>query len=258
MKKVIVVFILLSGFVWAFEAAAMRSLLTLFSKDTIMLVSKTYGRSGLRALETLSVRHGKNGIKMLDDVYARYGSRGVEILSKYGEKAVESRNVYAMVSRYGDKGFYLARKYPGSAKLYEKFGDRFVSMTERFGAKRVMRYLAGSRKYGAQEKVMGFLEKFGEKGNRFLDRHWGKLLTSGFVLLNSESLIASTENIGREVVHTGGDMAVNTAKEVANSQVGWFAGIALLLLVVFKYGLDFFSRLLLLLRKKDTSVEGSR
>jgi hypothetical protein len=215
-------------------------------------VSKSYGKNALRALETLSAKYGRNGLKVLDDVYARYGSKGVEILSKYGEKALQSKGAYAMVSRYGDRGFYLLKKYPGSVDLYSKFGDRFVDMAGRFGPKRMMKYLSGSKKYGAEEKVLSFLEKFGDKGNRFLDRHWGKLLTSGFVLLNADSLIASTENIGKEVVHTGGDTVVKTTKEIADSQVGWFAGIAILLLVIFKYGLDFVAGLFARFRRADT------
>jgi len=252
MKKGILIFILLSGFVWAFEGIAARSLLSLFSRETITVVSKSYGKNALRALETLSAKYGRNGLKILDDVYARYGSKGVEMLSKYGEEALQSKSTYAMVSRYGDRGFYLVKKYPGSVDLYSKFGDRFVDMAERFGPRRMMKYLSGSKQYGAEEKILGFLEKFGDKGNRFLDRHWGKLLASGFVLLNADSLIVSTENIGKELIHAGGDIVVKTTKGIADSQIGWFVGIAMLLLVIFKYGLDFISGVLMRFRRGDT------
>ena len=99
-----------------------------------------------------------------------------------------------------------------------------------------------------------FLEKYGEKGNAFLDKHWGKLLTSGFVLLNADDLIGSMENVSKKAVDTGGNMVVKSVESVANSNVGIFMGVALLLFVLFKYGVDFVLRVLNRRWKRESDV----
>ena len=65
------------------------------------------------------------------------------------------------------------------------------------------------------------------------------MLTSGFVFLNADDLVESMENVGKKTVDKTGDFATNSVKNIANSNLGIFMGIALLLFVFFKYGLDF-------------------
>ena len=86
------------------------------------------------------------------------------------------------------------------------------------------------------------MDKYEEKGNAFLNKHWGKLLTSGFVLLNAESLIDSTKNIANHGVDKGAEVVEYSVKNVADSQLGWMIGLALLLFVFFKYGIENIAR----------------
>jgi len=239
MKKIIMGLLLLSCTLFAFESALVKSLYTVFGKNTVTLVSKQYGKEGLSALNMLTKKYGKEGIKVLENVSAKYGEKGVQVLSRYGEIAVKNKASFEMVSKYGDEGFYLLKQYPQSVKQYEKFGEKFMTASQKYGDKRVVNYLDESAKFKQDGKVMRFLANFGDKANVFLDRHWGKLLTSGFVLLNAEDLVKSMENVSTKVVDKTGDVASKSVESIANSQLGWFMGIALLLFVFFKYGLDF-------------------
>lgn len=239
MKKIIMGLLLLSCTLLAFEGALVKSLYSVFGKSTVNLVSKQYGETGLNALKILSKKYGKDGIKVFESVSAKYGEKGVQVLSRYGEIAVKNKASFEMASKYGDEGFYLLKQYPQSVKQYEKFGERFIVSTQKFGDKRVVNYLGESAKFGQDGKVMNFLEKFGEKANIFLDRHWGKLLTSGFVLLNADNLVQSMENVSTKAVDKTGDVATKSVEHISNSNLGIFIGIALLLFVFFKYGLDF-------------------
>ena len=238
MKKLLLLF-LLTASLFAFESAAVKVLAKTFSKSTISTVAKQYGDDGLKALQKLSARYGKEGLKRLEGYSARYGKEGLAILSRYGEKALTNKTTFEMVKKYSDKGYYLVRQYPArSVKYYEKYGDTFVKTANKVGDGRMMRYMDGAAKYGKEDKVLRFLDKYGEKGNAFLDRHWGKLLASGFVLLNADSLVESTKNIVNHTVDKGAEAVEHGVKEVANSQLGWFLGIALLLFVFFKFGVD--------------------
>ena len=230
---------MLTASLFAFEGAAIKVLTKYFSKSTISSVAKRYGDDGLKALDKLSSHYGKDGLKLMERYAAQYGKEGLAVLSRYGEKALANKTTFEMVKKFGDKGYYLVRQYPArSVKYYEKFGDTFVKIADKIGDSRMMRYMDGAAKYGKEDKVLKFLDKYGEKGNAFLDKHWGKLLVSGFALLNADDIVASAKNIANHTVDKVGDVAQNGVKEVANSQLGWFIGLALLLFVFFKYGLD--------------------
>ena len=249
MKKIVLI-LLMSTSLFAFEGAAAKALARFFSKETITLVSKQYGANGIRALERLSATHGKGALEVMKRYGAKYGDKGLKILAQYGEKAVANRASFEMVKRFGDKGFYLVRQFPQRATAYyEKYGDKFVTTANKVGNSRTITYLDAAAQHNADGKVLRFLEKFGEKGSLFLDRHWGKLLTSGFVLLNAESLIDSAKNVANHGLDKGGEMVEQSVKHVADSQLGWMIGLALLLFVFFKYGLEAIVRVW---RRKET------
>ena len=100
-----------------------------------------------------------------------------------------------------------------------------------------------AKKYNADGKIIRFLEKFGEKANIFLEKHWGKLLVSGFVLLNADDIIQSMENVAKTGVKEGGEVVTKSVDSIVNSQFGLLAGIALILFAIFKFGIDFFMRI---------------
>jgi hypothetical protein len=64
------------------------------------------------------------------------------------------------------------------------------------------------------------------------------MLATGFVLLNADSLIESTKNIANHGLDKGREVAQESIKNIANSQLGWMIGLALLLFVFFKYGIE--------------------
>jgi len=238
MKKLILL-LLLSSVLFAFEGAALKVLTKYFSKESISMISKQYGSTGIKALESLSAKYGKNALGMVAKYGSKYGDDGLRLLAQYGEKAVANRASFEIVKKFGDKGFYLVKQFPQrSVKYYDKYGDRFVTVANNTGASRTMHYLDDAAKYGKDDKVLRFLEKYGDKGNAFLDKHWGKLLTSSFVLLNAESLIDSTENIANNAVNKGGEVVEHSVKNLVDSQLGWMIGLSFLLFVFFKYGLD--------------------
>jgi hypothetical protein len=230
---------MLTASLFAFESAAVKVLAKTFSKSTISSVAKHYGDDGLNALQKLSSRYGKEGLKRLESYSVRYGKEGITILSRYGEKALANKTTFEMVKKFGDKGYYLVRQYPArSVKYYEQYGNTFVKTANKVGDSRMMRYMDGAAKYGKEDKVLKFMDKYGEKGNAFLDKHWGKLLTSGFVLFNAESLVDSAKNVANHTVDKGSEVVEKGVKDIANSQLGWFLGITLLLFVFFKFGVN--------------------
>jgi len=238
MKKILL-FMMLTASLFAFEGAAVKVLAKYFTKETIEVVSKKYGSNGLKALEKLSATHGKSALGLMEKYGAKYGEEGLKLLSRYGEKVVANRASFEMVKHFGDKGFYLVRQFPVRATTYyEKYGNKFVKTTDKIGATRTIRYMDEAAKHGAEGKVLTFLDKFGQKGSLFLDKHWGKLLTSGFVLLNAESLINSAKNVANHGLDKGGEVVEHSIKNVADSQLGWMIGLALLLFVFFKYGFE--------------------
>ena len=247
MKKIAFIILLVVSQIFAFEGAIVKNLLKAFSRDTIKVTMQRYGNRGVEALEKLYVKYGKNGLNRLKSIEAKYGKEGVNLVAKYGDEVVKNRRTFNLVEKFGDRGFYLIKRFPNrSVEYYNKFGDKFVILSDKFGSSRMIRYLDGAKKYDADGKIMHFLEKFGQKGNEFLDRHWGKLLASGFVLLNADDIIKSMENVSNDLITTTGktitDTTSNIAKNIANSNLGILLGIAAILFVVFKYGWDFLDR----------------
>jgi hypothetical protein len=242
MKKLILFLLVVQLF--GFEGAMVRGLSKFFSKTTIEAVASRYGSSGVKALEKLAPKYGSRGAEKLELISAKYGGRGVEMVARYGEIAVKNRTAFEMVSKYGNRGVYLLRQFPIKAtEYYKKFGDKFVNLTEKFGTTRIVKYLDEAKKYGADGKIVKFLEKFGEKANQFLEKHWGKLLVSGFVLLNADDIIQSMENVAKTGVKEGGEVISKSVDSIVNSQFGLLAGISLILFVIFKFGIDFFMRI---------------
>ena len=124
MRKIVLI-LLMSASLFAFEGAAAKALARFFSKETITLVSKQYGPTGIRALERLSATYGKGALEVMKRYGAKYGDEGLKILAQYGEKAVANRASFEMVKRFGDKGFYLVRQFPQRATAYyEKYGEQ--------------------------------------------------------------------------------------------------------------------------------------
>jgi hypothetical protein len=248
MYRVLFILIITTYSLFGFESQIIKFLSKTFSKNTISNVSKQYGENGLNGLKTLTNKYGKNSLLKLNEIGNKYGNRGIELLSKYGEAALKNKHTFDIVDKFGSKGFYLIKKYPNkSVNYYNKFGSKFITNADKFGNKRVIKYLDESAKYNQDGKIIKFLNKFGEKGNNFLNNHWGKLLTSGFVLLNADSLIASTENIVNNGVDKGTEVVSDSIENIANSQIGLFVGISILLFIFFKYG---FEKIISLRKKK--------
>ena len=237
---------LLAVNLFAFEGTIVKGAIKLFSKESVEKISKKYGDDGIKALVKLK-NSSYNSLEKLQHIYAKYGKEGIKIVAKYGEKAVANKECFEIVRKFRDKGFYLITRFPRkSVEYYKKFGDRFVVLCERFGSSRVIGYLEGAKKYNADKKIIRFLERFGEKANEFLDRHWKKLLISGFVLLNADSLIKSSENVAKEAVDVAGKSVVyifSKAIESLFNSTGIFIGIAFIVFVILKFGADFILKL---------------
>ena len=85
---------------------------------------------------------------------------------------------------------------------------------------------------------MELLSKFGDKAIQFFQANWGKLLTGGFVLLNSDEIITSIENVGKEALAVTGETVSKSVDSISNSNLGLIIGFALILLVFLKFGWD--------------------
>jgi hypothetical protein len=241
MKKLILLLLVIQLF--GFEGAMIKGLSKFFSKTTIEIVASKYGNNGLKALEKLVPKYGSRGVEKLEMISAKYGSKGIDIVAKYGEIAIKNRIAFEMVSKYGNRGVYLLRRFPVKAtEYYKKFGDKFVDLTEKFGTTRIIKYLDEAKKYGADGKIVKFLEKFGDKANIFLEKHWGKLLISGFVLLNADDIIQSMKNVTKTGIKEGGEVIIKSVDSIVNSQFGLLAGLSLILFIIFKFGIDFFMK----------------
>jgi len=250
MKKIVFILVLVSQ-IFAFEGAVVKTLLKVFSRDSIELIAKKYGNKGVEALEKLSAKYGKNGLQRLKEINAIYGKEGVNLVAKYGDIVVRNRETFNIAKQFGDKGFYIIKRFPyKSVEFYNKFGDKFVVLSDKFGTSRVIGYLDDAKQYNADGKIITFLDKFGEKANIFLDRHWGKLLASGFVLLNADDIIKSSENIAKDTINKTGDVVTKSVSNVADSNFGILVGIAFMLFIIFKYGWDLILQLISKFRKK--------
>ncbi len=223
-------------------SAVLKQLPKFFVKETIV----HYGSTGKTVLQILGAKYGKQAVSKFQAIEKTYGKKGISLVGRYGDDAViGSKEGFSMVSRYGDRGYYMLGKYPKSPMLYANFGDRYMKAVERFGAGRVTRWLTEAKTKENAQKVLRYLEKFGEKAAAFYERNWGKLLISGFALLNAETLVAGGVEVGRRAVHETGEVvkgvSVGIMKEILSSQMIYFFGAALLLYVLFSLWLKWIS-----------------
>jgi hypothetical protein len=208
MKKIL--FFILVVNLFAFEGAVVKSLGKVFSKDMIEIVGKKYGNKGVEALEKLSATYGKNAFKKLEEISAKYGPKGIELFNKFGNIAIKDNITFKMVSKYKDKAVYLLRKYPQSEKYFAKYGDLFMNVADNYGNKRVIKFLDEAAKRNEGKKVLEFIQKGGVKAVEFIERNWGKILVSGFVLLNSDKIIDSSTTVANHSVDIVKEMVINS------------------------------------------------
>jgi len=211
----------------------------LFTKTTLANIQRTYGDDGIAALRHLAIRYKTGAINKLSKIKSLYGSRGVNLFAKYSDEiVVKNYNNFKFISKYDDKGYYLLKQYPRSMSYYNKYGNKFMIAVDKYGNKKVISYLNDSAKYNMDNKVMLLLDKYGEKAVRFFESNWGKLLATGFTLLNSDEIINAIENTGIKTVKTTGNIITDSIDNIANSQLGLLIGIAFILFILFKYGFN--------------------
>lgn len=215
-----------------------KNSLKFIKPNVIESIGKKYGDDGVVALERLSVKYQDKSLQKFNSIADEYGANGIKIVAKYGDDIVVNKSSISLLSKYQDKGYYMLRQYPNSIKYYEKYGDDFMKISDNFGNQRVIKYLDDSSKYGQDGKVMELLSKFGDKANQFFQANWGKLLTAGFVLLNSDEIITSIENVGKEALAVTGETVSKSVDSISNSNLGLIIGFALILLVFLKFGWD--------------------
>jgi len=242
--KVLLIILVLNFSLFGFEGQVVKIVTKFFSKESATIISKEYGAKGVEALSILEKKYGKNALIKFNAISKKYGRKGLNYLTKYGEIAVANPTAFKIVDKYGSKGVYLLDRFPKKGiEYYRKYGDKFLNLSNKYGDTRIVRYLDNAKKFGKDDKIIQFLDKYGDKGNAFLNNHWGKLLVSGFVLLHADSLIASTQSVAKEAVGKTAEVGEKSIKNIANSQVGVFIGLALLLFIFFKFGYDkIFSR----------------
>ena len=215
-----------------------KNSLKFIKPNIIESIGKKYGDDGVVALERLSVKYQDKSLQKFNSIANEYGVNGIKVVAKYGDDVALNKNTIGMISKYEDKGFYMIKQYPSSSLYYEKFGDKFMINADKYGNQRVMKYLDDSSKFGQDGKVMELLSKFGDKANQFFQANWGKLLTGGFVLLNSDEIITSIENVGKEALAVTGETVSKSVDSISNSNLGLIIGFALILFVFLKFGWD--------------------
>ena len=238
MKKIIIICFFISlGFAGIYDSLAKNSL-KFFKPSIIEDIGNKYGEDGIKAFEKLSLKYKDTALDKFNLISKEFGTDGIKVLSKYGEDVALNKNTIGMISKYEDKGFYMIKQYPSSSLYYEKYGDKFMIGADKYGNQRLIKYLDDSSKYGQDGKVMELLSKFGDKANQFFQANWGKLLTGGFVLLNSDEIITSIENVGKEALAVTGETVSKSVDSISNSNLGLIIGFALILLVFLKFGWD--------------------
>mgnify|MGYP003426417844 FL=1 len=237
MKFFIIAMVITNLFGGIYDNLAKNSL-KFIKPNVIESIGKKYGDDGVIALERLSVKYQDKSLQKFNAISSEYGSNGIKIVAKYGDDIVVNKSSISLLSKYQDKGYYMLRQYPNSIKYYEKYGDDFIKISDNFGNQRVIKYLDDSSKYGQDGKVMELLSKFGDKANQFFQANWGKLLTGGFVLLNSDEIITSIENVGKEALAVTGETVSKSVDSISNSNLGLIIGFALILFVFLKFGWD--------------------
>ena len=217
MKYLILVIMVVNLF--SFESGVAKSFVKILGKDSAKIIEKKYGQTGLEAATKLEVKYKDKTLSKLKEIESMYGKKGLKLVARYGEVAISNPSVFKIISKYKDYGAYLVKQYPNSIEFFKKYGDKYVDLSKKFGAGRIEKYLTESEKYGADGKIISFLEKYGEKANNFLNEHWKKLLASGFVLLNADSLIESIKNVTNHAI----------------DKLWLFIGISFLFFIFFKF-----------------------
>ncbi len=209
------------------------------SKPIIQGVTQAaYSTAGKRTLEILGAKYGRKALAKFNSIKKAYGDKGIDLLAHYGDEAVVSgKNAFALVSKHGDDGYYLLARYPSSRQLFGKFDSRYVDAARQFGDGRVTMWLTEAARRNKAEKVLSFLEKYGTKAAVFYEKNWGKLLATGFVILNADTLIASGTEVGKSVIHEGtqavGNGIIGVTRELLHSDLVYFLGMAILLYILF-------------------------
>jgi hypothetical protein len=234
MRSLVLIFVSFSFLLGSAGSVMMKAGMKVVSRESM----HTMDTAAIQALKVLEHRYGGKGLAKLREIENIYGKKGVQMISKYGDEAVvTNREVFSLVSRHGDKGYYLFMKYPASGKLYATLGESYIRAVDRYGAERVTRWLAEAQKHGKAKEVLSYLERFGTKAVAFYERNWGKLLVSGFVLLNADPLVAGGVEIGKSIPHEMADAAqkgaVGLLEVLLESSMVYFLGGALLLYVLF-------------------------
>lgn len=190
--------------------------------------------------KSLALNTQANNIKNLLSLAVKEKKIGYVEQFKYYEKfqKIDNGDELLLKVLQNNSIFEMIKKYPQSINYYSKYGNEFIVATEKYGVKEVTNYLDDSAKFGKDKEVLSLLGKFGDKANSFFQANWGKLTTIGFVGLNADSLIVSAENLGVASVKVVGNTAAKSVDSIANSNLGLIIGLALILLVFFKFGFE--------------------
>jgi hypothetical protein len=218
-----------------------------FGDDAYKIV-KNYGDDGIKLLQT----YGDDAIKFSQ----KYGEDSVFLINKYGEKAFKFASNYgddgvkalmnygddalAIAQKYGDEGLKLLGKNAPICKALVKaniptkaiakianFSDEGIKITSSL-VKRITESAPGKL-----DDFLRFIEKFGEKGSRFVWKNvdnclnivgknkFPAVLTALIVigLANGEKVVAETSDVTKEVVKQIKEGAVSVVDVAANSAV---------------------------------------
>ena len=237
MKILLILFFSANLFAGQFDNLVKQSI-KYIKPNVIESIGKKYGDDGVIALEKLSIKYQDKSLQRFNSIANEFGENGIKVVAKYGDDIIISKSSINLLSKYQDKGYYMLKQYPNSIKYFEKHGDDFMKNSDKYGQLRVVKYLDDSSKYGQDGRIMELLNKFGDNANQFFQANWGKLLTGGFVLLNSDEIISSIENVGKEALTVTGETVTKSVDNISNSNLGLLIGFALILIVFFKFGWD--------------------
>ena len=237
MKILLILFFSANLFAGQFDNLVKQSI-KYIKPNVIESIGKKYGDDGVIALEKLSIKYQDKSLQRFNSIANEFGENGIKVVAKYGDDIIISKSSINLLLKYQDKGYYMLKQYPNSIKYFEKHGDDFMKNSDKYGQLRVVKYLDDSSKYGQDGRIMELLNKFGDNANQFFQANWGKLLTGGFVLLNSDEIISSIENVGKEALTVTGETVTKSVDNISNSNLGLLIGFALILIVFFKFGWD--------------------
>lgn len=237
MKILLILFFSANLFAGQFDNLVKQSI-KYIKPNVIESIGKKYGDDGVIALEKLSIKYQDKSLQRFNSIASEFGENGIKVVAKYGDDIIISKSSINLLSKYQDKGYYMLKQYPNSIKYFEKYSDDFMKISDKYGQQRVVKYLDDSSKYGQDGRIMELLNKFGDNANQFFQANWGKLLTGGFVLLNSDEIITSIENVGKEALAVTGETVSKSVDSISNSNLGLIIGFALILFVFLKFGWD--------------------